>query len=112
MSDLVSTQAAIATDLEAFDARITKRGWTFDEDESDEEFAVWLYSPSETGSDADDVAPVTTVWMSAAEDAEIVHLMLAGTAESSEFSPEVFFAHLDTVEAYRRGDPSPELNNS
>ena len=34
MADFVATQAAIATDLEAFDARITERGWTFDEDES------------------------------------------------------------------------------
>jgi hypothetical protein len=112
MSDLVSTQAAIATDLEAFDARITARGWTFDEDESDEDFVFWLYSPSETDGDDDDLAPVTTIWMTAAEDAEIVHVMLAGTAESNEFTLEVFFAHIDEVEAYRRGDPSPELNNS
>lgn len=111
MSDLVSTQAAIATDLEAFDARITERGWTFDDDESDEDFVFWLYSPSETDSDDDDLAPVTTIWMTAAEDAEIVHLMLAGSAESSEFTPEVFFAHIDTVEAYRSGDPAPELTN-
>lgn len=111
MSDLVSTQAAIATDLETFDARITERGWTFDDDESDEDFVFWLYSPSETDSDDDDLAPVTTIWMTAAEDAEIVHLMLAGSAESREFTPEVFFAHIDTVEAYRSGDPAPELTN-
>ena len=112
MSDLVSAQAAIATDLEAFDARITERGWTFDEDESDEDFVFWFYSPSETDGDDDDLAPVTTIWMTAAEDAEIVHLMLAGSADSSEFTPEVLFAHIDTIEAYRRGDPPPGLNNS
>lgn len=112
MSDLVTTQAAIATDLEAFDARITERGWAFDEEESDEDFVFWLYSPSETDSDDDDLAPVTTIWMSAAEDAEVVHLMLAGTSESREFTPEAFFAHIDTVEAYRRGDPLPEFDNS
>lgn len=111
MSDLVSTQAAIATDLEAFDARITERGWTFDEDESDEDFVFWFYSPSETDSHDDDVAPATTIWMTAAEDAEIVHLMLAGSADSSEFTPEEFFANIDAVEAYRRSDPAPELDN-
>ncbi len=110
MSELVSTQAAIATDLELFDARISERGWVFDEDESDEDFVFWVYPPSQTDGDDDDLAPVTTIWMSAVEDAEVVHLMLAGAAESTEFTPEVFFGHIDTVEAYRRGDPPPALS--
>ncbi len=46
LDDLVATQAAIATDLEAFDQRITERGWTFDEEESDEDVAFWFYEPS------------------------------------------------------------------
>ena len=46
MEELVATEAAIATDLEAFDARMTERGWVFDEDESDEDFVFWLYEPS------------------------------------------------------------------
>ena len=109
LDDLLSTQAAIATDLEVFDQRITERGWTFDEDESDEEFVFWFYEPS--GADVDDekLAPATTIWMSAAEDAEIVHLMLAGTAEDSEFTPDVLFDHLDVIEAYRFGDPLPQF---
>jgi hypothetical protein len=107
MEDLVATQAAIATDLEAFDARITERGWVFDEDESDEDFVFWFYEPSATDTDGDDLAPVTTIWMSAAEDAEIVHLMLAGAAESSEFDPDEFFDHIEAIEAYRVGDPVP-----
>ena len=112
MEPLVATQAAIATDLEAFDARITERGWTFDEDESDEDFVFWLYEPSGTEVDSDDAAPVTTIWMSAAEDAEIVHLMLAGNSESSEFLPEEFFVHVEAIEAYRAGDPTPEFHTS
>ena len=109
LDDLLSTQAAIATDLEVFDQRITERGWTFDEDESDKDFAYWFYEPS--GADVDDekLAPATTIWMSAAEDAEIVHLMLAGTAEDSEFTPDVLFHHLDVIEAYRFGDPLPQF---
>jgi hypothetical protein len=110
LDDLVTTQAAIATDLEVFDQRITVRGWTFYEDESDEDFVFWLYEPSGTAVDSDEVAPVTTIWMSADEDAEIVHLMLAGTAEDSEFTPEELFEHLDVIEAYRVGDPPPAFD--
>jgi hypothetical protein len=112
LDELVTTQAAIATDLEAFDQRITERGWTFDEDESDEDFVFWLYEPS--GADVDDheLAPVTTLWMSADEDAEIVHLMLAGSAQDSEFDPEELFEHLDVIEAYRVGDPQPEFGSA
>jgi hypothetical protein len=112
MEELVATQAAIATDLEAFDARMTERGWVFDEDESDEDFVFWLYEPSATEVAADELAPVTTIWMSAAEDAQIVHLMLVGTSESPEFTPEGFFGHAEAIEAYRAGDPPPEFHQS
>jgi hypothetical protein len=110
MEDLLATQAAIATDLEAFDIRITERGWVFDEDESDEDFVFWLYPPSVTDVEGDELAPVTTIWMSAAEDAEIVHLMLAATSELPEFAPEQFFAHVEAIEAYRTGDPRPDFD--
>ena len=52
---------------------------TFDDDVSDEEFAFWFYEPSAAEVGEDELAPVTTIWMSADEDAEIVHLMLVGT---------------------------------
>lgn len=110
LDDLVTTQAAIATDLEAFDQRIAERGWTFDEDESDEDFVFWFYEPSGADVDDDEAAPVTTIWMSADEDAKIVHLMLAGTADSSEFTPEEFFGHVDAIEAHRSGDPAPRFD--
>jgi hypothetical protein len=109
MEDLVATQAAIATDLEVFDAQITERGWAFDEDESDEDFVFWFYPPSATDVEGDELAPVTTVWMSAAEDAQIVHLMLAGTSESPEFTPDEFVAQIEAIEAYRAGDPRPKF---
>jgi hypothetical protein len=112
LDDLVTTQAAIATDLEAFDQRITERGWTFDEDESDEDFVFWFYEPSAADVDGDDLAPVTTIWMSADEDAEIVHVMLAGSSESSEFIPEQFFDHVEAIEVYRAGDPAPQFHTS
>ena len=109
MDDLVAAQAAIATDLEAFDARIMERGWMFDEDESDEEFVFWSYQPSATEVDGDDIAPVTTIWMSAAEDAQIVHLMLVGTSQSPEFTPDEFFEHIETIEGYRVGEARPDF---
>jgi hypothetical protein len=112
LDELVTTQAAIATDLEAFDQRITQRGWTFDEDESDEDFVFWFYEPSGTDVDEDEVAPVTMIWMTADEDAEIVHLMLAGAAEDNEFTPDEFFEHVDVIEAYRVGDAPPEFDQS
>jgi hypothetical protein len=108
LNELVSTQATIATDLEAFDQRITERGWTFDEDESDEDFVFWYYEPSAAEVLGDEVAPVTTVWMSADEDAEIVHLMFVGTSVDSELMPEEFFEHIEAIEAYRSGDSPPE----
>jgi hypothetical protein len=110
LDDLVTTQAAIATDLEAFDQRITERGWEFDDDESDEEFAFWCYEPSAAEVGEGELAPATTIWMSADEDAEIVHLMLVGTSENDEFIPEEFFEHVDVIEAYRVGDPPPAFD--
>ena len=112
LDELISTQATIATDLEVFDQRITERGWTFDEDESDEDFVFWYYEPSAAEVVGDEVAPVTTVWMSADEDAEIVHLMFVGTTEDSEFTPDDLFEHIEAIEAYRFGNPAPELDHS
>ena len=110
LDELVTTQAAIATDLEAFDQRITEHGWTFDEDESDEDFVFWLYEPSGADVDGDELAPVTTIWMSADEDAQVVHLLFVGSADDYEFGPETFFDHLDVIEAYRLGDPLPSFD--
>jgi hypothetical protein len=112
LDELVSTQATIATDLEALDQRITERGWTFDEDESDEDFVFWYFEPSAAEVAGDEVAPVTTIWMSADEDAEVVHLMFVGRAEDIELAPDEFFEHVEMIEAYRLGDPPPGLNNS
>ena len=110
LDDLVATQAAIATDLEAFDQRITGRGWTFDEDDSDEEFVFWIYEPSGSDVDEDDVAPATTIWMSADEDAEIVHLMFVGSTDDYQFELKELFENLDVIEAYRLADPVPQFS--
>ena len=111
LDDLVTTQAAIATDLEVFDQRITERGWIFDEDESDEDFAFWFYEPSAAApSTRVRSRRVTTIWMSADEDAEIAHLMLAGADDDVPFEPDALFEHLDVIEAFRFGDAPPDFN--
>ena len=89
--------------LEGFDARIIKRGWTFDDDQSDEEFVIWFYPPSgaEVGEGFE---PVTTIWMHVTENAELVHVILVGTAGDQRLTPDEFFEKIDAIEAYRSGD--------
>jgi hypothetical protein len=93
----------LVEDLESFDARIIERGWTFDDDQSDEEFVIWFYPPS--GAEvAQGFEPVTTIWMHVAENAEFVHVILVGTAADQPMTPDEFFERIDAVEAYRSGD--------
>ncbi|MFY9921501.1 MAG: hypothetical protein WAL26_24360 [Mycobacterium sp.] len=89
--------------LESFDARVIERGWAFDDDQSDEEFVIWFYPPSgaEVGEGFE---PVTTIWMHMAENAELVHVILAGTADDQPMTPDEFFERIDAIEAYRSGD--------
>ena len=112
MEDLVSAQAAIATDLEIFDARITERGWDFDDELSDDELAIWYFAPSEADIDDVSVQGVTGVYLTSADNAEVVHLIFVGTAESIELTPDELFEHMDAIEAHRAGDPAPEFDTS
>jgi hypothetical protein len=107
LGELVTAEATVAAELELFDERITERGWTFDDEKSDEEFAFWLYGPSVADISEVELTPVTTIWMSADEDAEIVHLMFVGTTDQYTFMPDELYEHLDAIEAYRFGDPLP-----
>ena len=102
LDDIVD-DVELVEDLESFDARITQRGWTFDEEQSDEEFVIWFYPPSgaEVGKGLE---PVTTIWMHVAEEAEVVHTILVGTADDQPMTPDEFFGRIDAIEAYRSGD--------
>jgi hypothetical protein len=101
LDDIVD-DVELVEDLESFDARITERGWTFDEEQSDEEFVIWFYPPSgaEVGKGLE---PVTTIWMHVAEEAEVVHTILVGTADDQPMTPDEFFGRIDAIEAYRSG---------
>lgn len=101
--DDISEGVDLVEDLETFDNEIIGRGWVFDEDESDDEFLIWFYPPS--GSDvAEGLAPVTGISLHAAEDADIVHVVLVGTAEDRPIPQQEFFERIDGIEAYRSGD--------
>jgi hypothetical protein len=101
--DGIVDDVELVEDLESFDARITERGWAFDDEQSDDDFVIWFFPPSGTEV-ADGLEPVTTVWLHAAEDAEIVHLVLVGTADDRPMTPDGFFERIDAIEAYRCGD--------
>ena len=89
--------------LESFDARIVERGWVFDDDQSDEEFVIWFYPPS--GSEVGEgLEPVTTIWMHAAENAEIAHVILVGSADDRQMTPDEFLERIEAIESYRSGD--------
>jgi hypothetical protein len=108
LDELEATDAVnVAAELEVFDARITERGWTFDDELSDDDFAVWFYTPSGAAVGNEGLERVTSICLLAAENAEVVHLVLVGTAEEHLLDPEEFFERIESIEAYRVGNPVP-----
>lgn len=107
VEQLSTIEDAIVADLAAFDERITERGWTFDEQESDDDYAIWFYEPS--GAEVSDGLPVTSLWLDAAEDGEVVRVVLVGTTEQHGFTHDELDQHLDAIESYRVGDPVPDF---
>ena len=101
--DEISDGVDLVEGLERFDAQLVERGWSFDDDQSDDEFVIWFYPPS--GADVGDgLEPVTTIWMHVAENAEFVHVILVGTANDQRMTPVEFLERIDAIEAYRSGD--------
>jgi hypothetical protein len=107
--DEVADNFEVADVLERFDELVTQRGWIFDDENSDERGAAWVYEPSESRTDG---GPPTTIWISAEDNLEFVYLLLNGTTEGYRFEPDALLEHLDTIEAYRVGDPPPEFTSS
>ncbi|MDV3129463.1 hypothetical protein M1247_31470 [Mycobacterium sp. 21AC1] len=107
VEQLSEIQDAVVADLAEFDERITERGWTFDEEESNDDYAVWFYEPS--GAEVDDGLPVTSLWLDAAEDGEVVHVAFVGTVTAHNFTHDELLEHLDAIEGYRLGDPLLEF---
>ena len=110
LGELVDSQAEIAAELELFDQRITKRGWDFDDELSDDELAIWYFAPSQAEIDDQSIQAVTGICLTAADDAEIVHLMFVGTDDDIRLTPAELFENIDAIEAYRAGEARPEFN--
>lgn len=108
VEQLAEIPDAVVADLAEFDERITERGWEFDEEQSNDDYAVWFYEPS--GAPVEDGLPVTSLWLDAAEDGEIVRVVFVGSVERYEFShEELRDGALDVIEGYRAGQPLPEF---
>jgi hypothetical protein len=105
--DGLSDDIELAATLEQFDERITERGWTFDEEASDDESALWFFSPSQAEVADGDVVPVTTILMTADQ---VVHVVFVGTADDYQFDIDELFDHLDAIEAYRLGGALPTFD--
>jgi hypothetical protein len=105
--DALTEQTTTAAVLEAFDARITERGWVFDDQLSDDESALWFYPPSQADVPDEDLVSVTTVVLTADDAADVAHVVFVGTADDYQFDFDELFDNLDVVEGYRLGDSAP-----
>ena len=105
--------AEVVADLEEFDARLTERGWQFNDPEHpDDDVGVsWFWPPSfvdEDGrEDDDDAMRATVIALLEDEGGEIAHVLLAGTADDYQFDLDELLDNLDVIEGYRGGDPPP-----
>jgi hypothetical protein len=108
--DELSDDIGIAAVLEEFDQQITERGWIFDDEVSDDESALWSYPPSAADIADDEVVSVTTIVMSADDGGEFAHVVFVGTADDYQFELKELFDHLDVIEAYQVGVPSPKFD--
>ncbi|OBA89555.1 hypothetical protein A5662_23915 [Mycobacteriaceae bacterium 1482268.1] len=97
--------------VEGVDEVLTDRGWEFDVDNSTDDLATWYFAPSGIEVDDDTVESVTRIWLRAEEEDEW-HVIFVGSDVSAIdyiFSAESLLENLDTIEAYRRGDPAPDF---
>jgi len=108
--EALQEQTAAAAVLEAFDERITERGWVFDDELSDEESALWYFPGSYAEVPDEDLVNATTIVLTAEDTTDIAHVVFVGTADDYQFAFEELFDALDTIEAYRLGDPAPSFS--
>ena len=102
--------ADVVADLEDFDARLTERGWQFNDPEHpDDEIGVsWFWPPSFVEvEDAEEVIAATVIALLEDEGGEVAHVLLAGTADDYQFDLDELFDHIDVIEAHRMGAAPP-----
>ncbi|MDZ4267170.1 MAG: hypothetical protein U1D00_16000 [Mycobacterium sp.] len=108
--------AEIVADLEDFDARLTQRGWVFseesDDDSDDDVGVVWFWPPSYAEVADSEMATATVVALIEAEGGDIAHVVFVGADDDYQFGLEELFEHIETIEAYRIGEPLPVFAES
>lgn len=116
----------IAVAAADFDTWMTSRGWVLDAENATDDVVSWVYPPSAMEVDAAEEAavgnaeesePVTRVWIAiVGEDEDFPHrvnAVLVGTGMDAvglyRVTPEALVEGIETLEAYRPGDPRPEF---
>ena len=117
LTDAYSDDIEVAAELERFDERITRRGWTFDEEFSEDGFASWYHAPSADEVDEPHLEPVTRICASANDNSDLsdrapafpqaVSVFLVGADEIYVLTPDELFEHLEVIESHRAGDRPP-----
>ena len=112
-----ATDLDIADELDRFDQRLTERGWTFDEEFSEEGLASWFFTPSGAEVDEPHQESVTRISASAGDTSDQpdgcppfpdgVSVFLVGECEIYTFTADELFEHIPVIEAYRYRDPCP-----
>ena len=52
---------------------------------------------------------MTVVLLTPDDEGEVAHVVFVGTADDYQFNLSELFDHLDTIEAYRFGEPLPQF---
>ncbi len=99
--------AEIMADLEDFDAKLTERGWVSNAEVDEEAGVIWFWPPSYAEVVDSEPAPATVVALVEAEGGEIAHVVFVGSDDDYQFNLEELFDHIETIEAYRLGEPPP-----
>ena len=105
--DVDERVAEIMADLEDLDAKLTERGWVSNAEVDEEAGVIWFWPPSYAEVVDSEPAPATVVALVEAEGGEIAHVVFVGSDDDYQFSLEELFEHIETVEAYRIGEPPP-----
>lgn len=106
----------IASAAKKFDAWITSRGWLLDADNATDEVVSWVYPPS-AAQVAEDAESVSRVWIAIVggddDFPRTVKAAVVGTAADGvgyySVSPDRLVDRIEALEAYRPGDPAPEI---
>lgn len=105
--DVDERDAEIMADLEDFDAKLTERGWVSNAEVDEEAGVIWFWPPSYAEVADSELATATVVALVETEGGEIAHVVFVGSDDDYQFNLEELFDHIETIEAYRLGEPPP-----